>query len=215
MAESEHDTTSGAKRTYHAPARQRQAEEHRRSILLAARRLFTERGYAGTTLEAIAEAARVSPKTVVAKFGAKRSILAEVLDPAGLDSRHAVVIEQLRAAHDPRARLALVARLTRDVYSAGVPQFELLRGARSVAPELTAVSATVERRRWQQQARLIGLLRQQGALRTDRTDEQATDELWALTSFDLYRLLVVQTGWTPERYETWLSEVLAERLLTQ
>jgi AcrR family transcriptional regulator len=85
----EHDTTARAKRAYHSPTRQRRAEEHRRSILVAARGLFTQRGYAGTTLEAIADAAGVSPKTVVARFGSKRGILAEALDPAGLDSRHA------------------------------------------------------------------------------------------------------------------------------
>jgi AcrR family transcriptional regulator len=211
----EHDTTARAKRAYHSPARQRQAEEHRRSILVAARELFTRRGYAGTTLEAIADAAGVSPKTVVARFGSKRGILAEVLDPAALGSRHAAVLERLRAAPDARARLALVARLTRDVYSAGETEFDLLRGAGSVAPELAEVSATVERRRRQQQERLIRLLRQQGTLRADRTDEEATDELWALTSFDLYRLLVLQSGWTPEHYEMWLGEALSERLLAR
>jgi AcrR family transcriptional regulator len=211
----EHDTTARARRAYRSPIRQRQAEEHRRSILVSARELFTQRGYAGTTLEAIAETAGVSPKTVVARFGSKRGILAEVLDPAGLGSRHAAVLERMRAAPDPRAKLALVARLTRDVYTAGVTDFDLLRGAGSVAPELTEVSATVERRRRQQQARLIGLLRQQGALRADRTAEEATDELWALTSFDLYRLLVLQSGWTPEHYELWLGETLAERLLAR
>src|SRR5258706_8485200 len=102
----EHDATARAKRAYHSPTRQRRAEERRRDILHAARGLFTRRGYAGTTLEAIAEAAGVSPKTVVARFGSKRGILAEVLDPAGLGSSHAGVLEQLRAASDPRARLA-------------------------------------------------------------------------------------------------------------
>jgi len=211
----EHDATARAKRAYHSPTRQRQAEEHRRAILHAARGLFARRGYAGTTLEAIADAAGVSPKTVVAGFGSKRGILAAALDPAGLGSGHAAVLEQLRAASDPRARLALVARLTRDVYTAGVTEFDLLRGAGAVAPELAEVSAAVERRRRQQQARLIGHLRQRGALRADRTDEDASDELWALTSFDLYRLLVLQSGWTPEHYESWLGEVLAERLLAR
>ncbi len=211
----EHDTTARTKRAYHSPTRQRQAEVHRRRILTAARELFTERGYAGVTLDAIAEAAGVSPKTVVARFGSKRGILAEVLDPAGIGSPHAAVLDQLRAAPDPRARLALVAHLTRDVYTAGATEFELLRGAGSVAPELAEVSAAVERRRWQQQAQLIGLLREQGALRAERTDEDATDELWTLTDFDLYRLLVLQRGWTPEHYEMWLGEVLAERLLAQ
>jgi AcrR family transcriptional regulator len=208
------DPTARARRTYHSPARQRQAEQTRRNILDAARSLFAQRGYAGTTLEAIAAAAGLSPKTVVAGFGSKRGILAEVLDPTSLGSRHGEVLERLRAAPDPRARLALVARLTRDVYREGVTEFELLRGAGGVAPELAGPAAAVERRRRQQQVGLVGLLRQQGALRADRTDEEITDELWALTSFDLYRLLVLQSGWAPERYEAWLSEVLVERLLT-
>jgi AcrR family transcriptional regulator len=213
MAES--GTTAPAKRAYHSPARQRQAEESHRRMLAAARTLFAQRGYAGTTLEAIAEAAAVSPKTVGARFGSKRAILAEVLDPHGPGSRHAEVFEQFRAAPDPRAQLRLVARLTRDVFSASVPEFELLRGAGAVASELADVAAAVERRRRQRQAGLIGLLRQQGNLSADRTDEEATDEMWALSSFDLYHLLVLQRGWTPDQYETWLGEMLAERLLAR
>jgi AcrR family transcriptional regulator len=213
MAES--GAAAAAKRAYHSPTRRRQAEESHRRMLAAARTLFAQRGYAGTTLEAIAEAAGVSPKTVGARFGSKRAILAEVLDPHGLGSRHAAVLDQFSAAPDPPAQLRLVARLTREVFSASVAEFELLRGAGAVASELAGVAAEVERRRRQRQAGLIGLLREQGALRADRTDEEATDEMWALSSFDLYRLLILQRGWTPEQYESWLGEVLAERLLAR
>ena len=72
------------KRPYYSRARQRQAEETRRRILAATRELFESRGYVGTTLEAIAEVAEVSPKTVAAVFGSKRGILAEVVKAANL-----------------------------------------------------------------------------------------------------------------------------------
>jgi hypothetical protein len=36
--------------------------------------------------------------------------------------------------------------------------------------------------------------------------------VWALTSFDLYRLLVRERGWTAERYEAWLTQALIQRL---
>ena len=209
----EQDTTPRAKRAYHSPRREQQAADHRRVILTVARRLFSQHGYAGTTLEAIADAAGLSPKTVVAQFGSKRGILAEILNPVGLDSSHAEVIEQIRAASDPRTRLTYVARLIRAVYTEGATEFELLRGASGVAPELAELSRTVERRRWQQQAGLIAFLRGQGVLRPDRTDEEATAELWAVSSFDLFRLLVLEIGWTPQRYETWLADLLVERLL--
>lgn len=69
------------KRPYHSQVRQRQAEETRRRILAAAGELFASRGYAATTLEAIAETALVSPKTIAAVFGSKRALLAEVITP--------------------------------------------------------------------------------------------------------------------------------------
>ena len=39
-----------------------------------------------TTLEAIAETAEVSPKTIAAVFGSKRALLAEVINPEALPS---------------------------------------------------------------------------------------------------------------------------------
>ena len=73
--------SDGKKRTYHSRVRQRQAEETRRRILAAARSQFENCGYAVTTLEAIAEVAEVSPKTIAAVFGSKRALLAEVINP--------------------------------------------------------------------------------------------------------------------------------------
>ena len=48
----------------------------------AALRLFLERGYVATTIEAIAREAAVAPATVYQAFGTKQAILARVLDQA-------------------------------------------------------------------------------------------------------------------------------------
>jgi AcrR family transcriptional regulator len=205
--------TAKPRRAYHSPARRRQAEATRRSMLAAARALFAERGYAGTRLEAIAEAAGVSPKTVVAAFGSKRGVLAEALDPAALGGPHEDLLAELRATADPAHRIALVARLTRQVYEASGPELELLRGAGAVAPDLEEPARAVEQRRWRQQERLVAYLRERDALRADRAPPEATDEIWMLTSFDVYRMLVSGRGWAPAEYEAWLARVLAERLL--
>ena len=50
-------------------------------------------------------------------------------------------------------------------------------------------------------------------LRAGIGPEEALDVLWALTSYELFRLLVRDCGWRPDRYEAWLTEMLAERLL--
>src|SRR6476620_279097 len=61
-------------RTYDASGRRRRAHERRESVLDAAARLLTERGFAGTTVAAVAEASRVSPETVYKAFGTKAGL---------------------------------------------------------------------------------------------------------------------------------------------
>ena len=209
-----HISQSGEeKRPYHSQVRQRQAEETRRRILLAARELFERRGYAVTTLEAIAELAEVSPKTITAVFGSKLALLAEVINPEAFSPRVRQLIEELRALEDPSRRLSLVAQITRQAYEPLASSLELLRTAGAVAPELADVTRQIEARRRQNQARLIASLREQGALRPGLSFEEATDVLWALTSYDVYRMLVVEQRWEPERYETWLAQLLVQHLL--
>src|SRR5690349_5184445 len=65
---------------YHAPRREEQAAATRSAILSAAARLFARHGYAATTMAAVAEEARVTPKSVYA-----------LADKPGL-LRHAVAI---------------------------------------------------------------------------------------------------------------------------
>ncbi len=210
----EHTTASDEKkRTYHSRMRQRQAEETRRRILAAARSQFEDCGYAVTTLEAIAEVAEVSPKTIAAVFGSKRALLAEVINPDAFSTPVQQLIEELRATEDSSRRLLLVARLTRQAYEPLASSLELLRTAGAVAPELANLAQQVEARRHQNQARLIASLHEAGALRHDLEAEEATDVLWALTSYDLYRMLVVEQRWEPERYETWLAQLLTQHLL--
>jgi len=209
-----HVSQSGEeKRPYHSQVRQRQAEETRRRILVAARSLFESRGYAVTTLEAIADLAEVSPKTITAVFGSKLALLAEVINPEAFSPRVRQLIEELRATEDPSRRLSLVAQITRQAYEPLASSLELLRTAGAVAPELADVARQIEVRRRQNQARLIASLHDQEMLRPGLSFEEATDVLWALTSYDVYRMLVVEQGWEPERYETWLAQLLVQHLL--
>ncbi|HEY7974017.1 MAG TPA: TetR/AcrR family transcriptional regulator [Ktedonobacterales bacterium] len=201
------------RRAYHSPVRQRQAEETRQRMLAEARCLFQRYGYAGTTLDAIAEEAAVSAKTVVAVFGSKRGILAAALDPTTFGDQYHEMVAQLRAEPDPIRRAALLARLTRHVYQAKSVELDLLSGSRAVSPELAEIAESVEQRRWRFQERFAVFLRENGALRADLTQIEATDELWALTSFDLYRMLVIRRAWRPERYEAWLTQTLIASLI--
>jgi len=209
-----HTTESeGKKRTYFSPVRQHQAEETRRRILEAARSQFENCGYAVTTLEAIAEVAGVSPKTIAAVFGSKLALLAEVINPEVFSTPVQQLLEELRATEVPSRRLSLVAQITRQAYEPLASSLELLRTAGAVAPELAEVARQTEARRRHNQARLMASLHDREMLRPSLSLEEATDVLWALTSYDLYRMLVVEQRWEPERYETWLAQLLTQHLL--
>ncbi len=201
------------KRPYRSQARKRFAEETRRRILAATRQLFTAKGYAGTTIEAIAEEAEVSPKTVSAVFGSKRAILAEVVNPGAFGPDVQRLIEAVRTTVDPAKRIALVAQITRQAYEPMTVEMELLRTAPGVAPELAELSKEIEMRRRENQGRLIKYLAENGYLRSGLGQEQAMDVVWALTSFDLYRMLVIERHWPAEEYEAWLANLLSQHLL--
>jgi AcrR family transcriptional regulator len=210
----EHSKDAG-RRPYHSPARRRQAEQTRMRILAAARELFRSAGYAASTMEAIAASAQVSAKTVEAAFGSKRGVLAAVVDPLASSGPPRDLVDQVRAAEDPRHRIRLVAELTRRAYETSVPEFELMRGAAAVAPEVAAVAQQVGARRRANQVHLVTYLREKGALRKDLAPEEAADIVWALTSYDLYRALVTERHWPAGRYRDWLADTLADGLLAR
>src|SRR6476619_2619602 len=62
-------------RRYDSPLRREQAAATRREILKAAEKLFAERGYAATTITAIAAEAGVAVKTVYLAFETKSGLL--------------------------------------------------------------------------------------------------------------------------------------------
>ncbi len=201
------------KRPYHSRVRQRQAEETHQRLLTVARELFAHKGYASTTLEMIAEAAEVSPKTVSAIFGSKRGILTAVVNPDAFGAHVQQLLAELRASTDPYQQVPLVAQITRRAYEPLVAELELLRTSSAVAPEVADLARQIEARRRQNQARLIAYLHERGMLRHGLSIEEAVDLLWTLTSYDVYRMLVVEQRWEPVRYETWLAQLLIQQLL--
>jgi hypothetical protein len=52
-------------------------------------------------------------------------------------------------------------------------------------------------------------------LRPGLRQRDAADVVYALMSPELYRLLVVDRAWSPERYQRWLTTTLVDSLLSQ
>lgn len=201
------------RRAYHSLARERSAEETRQRILTAGRALFAMRGYAGTTLEAIAEKAQVSPKTLTAVFGSKRSILGAVVNPAAFPPAVQKLVQESLTAPDAVRRVRLVVQIARRAYALLAGELELLRTAAGVAPELADLAEEIGLRRRTIQGQLVVFLDEQKMLRPGLSVNEAMDVLWALAGFDMYHTLVVQRHWGGDRYEAWLTQIVIDQLL--
>lgn len=201
------------KRSYQSAVRERQAADTRQRIAAAAHRLLAAKGYAAMTIDAVAREAEVAAQTVYAVFGSKVGILNEILDEARFDETYQELVRQARSAPDPQARLRYAARIARQIFDSERPVLDLLRGAGVLAPELSRVEQERESMRYERQGPLIEYLTKKKHLRPGLKPGRAREILWALTSRDLYRMLVRERGWPSQEFEDWLGRTLIEALL--
>src|SRR3977135_4561439 len=94
------------KRPYKSLVRQRQAGDSRRRIVEATRQLLQSEGYAGMTIEAIAQRAEVSAQSVYAIFKSKTGILIELLDQAPFGPDYDEAVRKALSASDPEPRFS-------------------------------------------------------------------------------------------------------------
>jgi AcrR family transcriptional regulator len=201
-------------RPYKSLVRQRQAGDTRRRIVEATRELLQSEGYAGMTIEAIAQRAEVSAQSVYAIFKSKTGILTELLDQSTFGPDYEDAVKRALSASDPETRLRLAAPIARQIHDAQSAAFDLLRGAGVVAPELAKLELQREHLRYERQERMIVSLRDARRLRPELDDATARDIFWMLTGRDVYRMLVRERGWSSQKYQDWLANSLVNSLLT-
>jgi AcrR family transcriptional regulator len=206
------------KRPYDSPRRREQAAATREAILDAAQLLFERRGYAATSVAAIAKEAGVALKTVYAVFGTKRDVLIALrtrLVRGGGDP--VPVAEQdwfrtMAAEPDPRERIRLFARGSAEIKKRAGTIVEIIRQAAPADPEIASLWDQFMRDFYENQQLVIEGLDQDGVLVPDA--DRATDILWTINHPNVYHLLVHGRGWTDAEYERWLDATLADQLLT-
>ncbi len=210
----------GKKRTYVSSLREQQARRTRREIVAAAGRLFARQGFAATTVDAIAEEAGVSRKTVFTSVGGKVVLLKLAYDyaMAGDDEPVAMIDrEGLRAViaePDPYEQLRLYAAFVTETGGRVGALWLALRGAAEVDDEARELY-----RRWERE-RLDGMrdgpvrdLLAKGVLRPELTPDEAAAVFWVLVDPALYHRLVVEAGWAPERFCEWLYGAFLAQIL--
>ena len=70
-----------------------------------------------------------------------------------------------------------------------------------------------ENLRYAMQEERLAVPRDGGRLKGGATFEGARRIIWTHTNFDVYRKLVRESGWTPDRWLEWLPKTLLELLV--
>lgn len=207
------------KRKYRSGRRKEQARETRGQILDAAREQFIRFGYAGATIDAIAENAGVSSETVFAAFANKRTILAKLVQTlVGGDEQDISLLERpgLQAVlreQDPAVQIQLFAVDIAGILERIAPLFEVMRMASKTEAEIADMLEGILEERFRNLAAFVCHLAAHAPLRDGLEEDRAAETVWAITSPELFNLLTRDRGWTVDQYSRWLGETLTRLLL--
>lgn len=199
--------------SYQSARRQRQAEATRRDILMAARRLFAERGYGATTMTEIAAAAGVAVQTIYASCGSKRELVLGLVDLIGEEAGVDEMANALRRAEDPLVVIEFGVRLTRQLNERCGDILGALRSAASLEQEAAAAVDEANRRHRLGAEAGAKRLAQLRALRSGISAPRASAILAALTSFGIWTELTREHGWSFDEAERWIASAASAAVL--
>jgi AcrR family transcriptional regulator len=200
-----------AKRTYNSSRRTLQAAQTREEVLRAGTKLFDEKGWAGTTLAAIAEEAGVSVETIYKGFGSKKRLLREAMDVAVVGDAEPIPYSQ-RPEFASLGEGTLAERTARGI---GIVALINERSAGIWQAIVEAASADEEVSRWRvelEENRRVDTRRSVELILGREVEPTLVTLLWVLYSPETYRKLVVDSGMSRAEYEALLVDA-SERLV--
>lgn len=172
-------------------------------------------------MTAVAEAAGVAPRTVSLAFETKSGLLRALWntrlrgdDTEAPVAQRAWFVEVLEE-RDPVRKLRLNARNSRNVKTRVGALLNVIRAGAAVDADVATLWGRIETEFHANQRAVVETLSATRSLRRGLGVDRATDILWALNHPDMWRLLVVEQGWTPEQYERWFREASSAQLLRQ
>ena len=201
-----------AARDYRSTVRERHAQDTRRTILDAAAALFAERGYARTSVAAVAEAAGVAVNTVYTSVGGKPALVTALTEDGAQDELAVEAALAVPDLTDAREVLRLVAERTGAVQHRRQRIISIVMDNRTADQDVAAaaelaISAT--RARLDIAAkRLVEL----GGLRAGLEHARVAQILWFYFGFESWRTMW-SFGWPLEEAAAWLAGQAESALL--
>jgi len=200
--------------------RRDRARATRLRITKAAYTLFCERGYAGTTMNDIAEAAGVAVQTVYFTFHTKSELLSRAYDYAVLGDGEPVPPDKtawyMRMTDDPDVTAALrhAVEGIGAIMKRAAPLDTVVRAGAGSDPDTAAVRDFHERWRAQGYGAIVEILTAKSALRVGLSEERATQLLLLYLGMDVYRVLVLDFGWQHQDWIDWTVATVGEQLFS-
>jgi AcrR family transcriptional regulator len=211
-------SSQSSRRAYHSPRRREQAEATRLAMLAAAQRLFERDGYAGTSVAAIANDSKVTPRTVYLGFETKAGVLRAVWNRALRGERDDAPVaaqqwfQEVLEEPDPERTLRLNARNSRRFKERSTGLLQVVRDAAPLEAKIAALWERIQTEYHENQLAVVESLGP-GALRRGLTVTRAADIIWTLNHPNTWIQLRVLRGWTPAHYERWVGDTSCQQLL--
>jgi AcrR family transcriptional regulator len=208
------------KRPYRAPQRRAAAARTREAIVRAAKQLFEEQGWSGTTMRLVSDYAGVSQKTVEAVFGTKAALLQAAVDyvirgdvdPLAMPQREGVA--RMEATPSAATMLDLHASHLRLINERSARLAWAIEQAAASDPTVAKLWRRMNRNRafgvrWATDTLLQKPDRRRGLRR-----HQVEAAFWVALDWGTYRTLTEHACRTPQQFEEWLRWYYKATLLS-
>lgn len=187
--------------------------ELRKSLLEAALRLFVERGYNGVGLETVAKEVGVSRQTVYNQFGSKSGLLRALVafdeDRANLPQH----LGKVFASTDGLAMLRAMLDTVVAVEPVVRPTSRIIHAARLDDEAAAELWSNRMASRLMGMTMVMNRVNADGLLKPGLGAEEAAEIAWSIASPHHYEFLVIDRGWSPQRYRTHLEDIITAAVL--
>lgn len=209
------------RRHYDSPVRRALAVETETRILEAAKELFAERGYVGTSLAAIADRAEINARTLYKIFARKVELLSRLVDVSMVGDRFAIPVSErdwsAGAFHGESGteRVRVFAAAIRRIMATAGSAFRTAAQAAAADEEAAVLWEKGQRHRYDDATAFVTSLERSQLLRSDRTREHAIATVWLVTSPETFMQLTDGRRITLDEYELWVEQTLSDAVLSQ
>ena len=189
----------------------------RNEVVRAATLLFGELGYAGTTIDEVADRAGVAVQTIYNAVGGKAALLDAVLDAvaAGPDAPRLVpevMSERTRAVRDPEEAASLLADWFADVHPRTAWLMRVIRDAAAVDPTVAAFEERRAGQRFTNYRHGAEIIAQRVGLRDATSAEELAATIWSCGHPDTFHMLTGARRWSVDAYRDWVRRSIRRHL---